>query len=29
MQLNIEKNVMFGSLETTMFYSSNINQKLL
>lgn len=29
MEVSIEKNVMFGSLETTMFYSSNINQKLL
>lgn len=29
MEVSIEKNVMFGNLETTMFYSSNINQKLL
>lgn len=29
MEANREKNVVFGNLETTLFYSSKINQKLL
>lgn len=29
MEVNIEQKVVFGNLETMMFYSSNINQMLL